>query len=259
MCVYDLVQSMGIELWFQALPTLEGMYSPGEPCIIVVSALRPAGRQRVNCAHELGHHVFGHGLRVDQLSEAAGSSAFEPDEFLANCFAEYVLMPKLAVLAALTARKLDLATATPTDLFRVASYFGVGYVTLLHHLEFNLRELSSARATVLRKATPKAIRETVVGTEVEGELILADATWRGRPIDLHVGDALVVPRDSAVEGDRLSELRDGPSGRIYIATRTGLGRVMSSAWSSYLRVARRVPGGGFVGRAMYRHEEDGDD
>lgn len=257
-CVYDLVQSMEIDLWFQAVPTLEGMYSPGDPPIIVVSALRPAGRQRLNCGHELGHHVFGHGTRLDQLVEHTERSGFDPDEFLVNCFAEYLLMPKVAVLAALNERQIDLSTAAPTDVFRLASYFGVGYRTIIHHLHSNLRELPSGRATTLRKVTPKAIREGVVGTDFQGELILADEAWRGRPIDLHVGDALLMPTGACHEGDRLTELRDGPFGRVYVAERPGLGRVASSAWASYVRVARRVPGGGFVGRSLYRHEEDSD-
>jgi Zn-dependent peptidase ImmA (M78 family) len=261
-CVYDLAQSMGIDLRFQAVPSLEGMYSPGDPPIIVVSALRPSGRQRVTCAHELGHHVFGHGTRIDELTEAsAGPRRFEPEEFLVNCFAEYLLMPKLAVLTALRARGITLEKATPFDLFRVASYFGVGYRTLLHHLEHNLGELSAPYATTLRKTTPQAIRVDVVGSEaVDGELLVADEAWHGRPIDLHVGDVFLLPKGTAVEGGRLAESRENRHGQLYVAAAPGLGRVAHEAlqWSSYIRVARRVAGGGFAGRSIYRHEEDDD-
>lgn len=257
-CIYDLVESMAIDLWFQALPSLEGMYSPGDPPVIVVSSLRPAGRQRVTCGHELGHHVFRHGTKLDQLVEKPEASGFEPDEFLVNCFAEYLLMPRTAVLAALSARELNLSTVDPTGVFRLASYFGVGYTTLIHHLQRNLRELSSSRANKLRKATPKSIRKSVAGDEVEGELVIADKLWRGRPIDLYVGDGLVVPAECSIEGGRLGDLRVGPLGRVLVAEQPGLGRITSSDWASYIRVARRVSGGGFVGRSIYRHEEESD-
>src|SRR5436190_1566361 len=116
LCIYDLCQSNDVDVWFRPLPSLEGMYSPGDPPVAVVSALRPSGRQRMNCAHELGHHVFGHGTRLDQIIDATvGHSTFEPEEFLANCFAEYLLMPKLAVLAALNKRSIVLKRATPEE------------------------------------------------------------------------------------------------------------------------------------------------
>jgi len=260
-CVYDLAEHLGIDLRFQALPSLEGMYTPGEPAIVVVSALRPTGRQRINCAHELGHHIFGHGTRLDQLIDNGAQTRFDPDEFLVTCFAEFLLMPKVAVMKALNLRGIDLNSCTPFDVFRVASYFGVGYRTLLHHVENNLREMKPERAAALRKTTPKRIRTDVVGRDIVGELIVADEHWHGRPIDLHVGDVVILPRGVLVEGGRLMPLPALAPGIPYEAIVPGLGRASheTSGWSSYLRVASRVPNGNYAGRSIYRHEEGYDE
>jgi Zn-dependent peptidase ImmA (M78 family) len=50
---------------------MEGMYQRGAPPRIHVSARRPLPRRAYNCAHELGHHVFGHGSSIDELREDA--------------------------------------------------------------------------------------------------------------------------------------------------------------------------------------------
>src|SRR5947209_14102365 len=63
-CPYDLAEKLGIEVRFIDLPSMEGMYCKNPNPIILVSSLRPAGRQGFNCAHELGHHVFKHGTHV---------------------------------------------------------------------------------------------------------------------------------------------------------------------------------------------------
>jgi len=260
-CVYDLAEQLGIDLRFQALPSLEGMYTPGTPDIVVVSALRPSGRQRLNCAHEIGHHVFGHGTRLDQLLDQTAQAHFDPDEFLVNCFAEFLLMPKVAVMKALNLRGIDLNRCSPFDAFRVATYFGVGYRTFLHHVEINLREITSARADALRKVAPKRIRRDVLGRDIDGEVIVVDEHWHGRPIDVHVGDVVLLPSGSTLEGERFRQHTAATAGTLYEATTPGLGRASHEqlGWASYVRVARRVPNGNFVGRSIYRYEEDCDE
>jgi Zn-dependent peptidase ImmA (M78 family) len=68
-----LAEQEGVEVRFSALPSAEGIYSPGKP-VIVVSSLRPAGRQAYTGAHELGHHIYGHGEQFDELVEDRGKS-----------------------------------------------------------------------------------------------------------------------------------------------------------------------------------------
>ena len=62
-CVYDLAEHLGIEVRFLDIPSMEGFYSKNPGPLILLSTLRPAGRRVFTCAHELGHHVLGHGTR----------------------------------------------------------------------------------------------------------------------------------------------------------------------------------------------------
>src|SRR5438874_13211824 len=106
---------------------MEGTYLKSDPPRILISALRPLFRRVFNCAHELGHHVFGHGSTIDELQEDGQEKpAFEPNEFLVNAFAGFLLMPPLAVRRAFTLRGWRPETATPEQCFIVACSLGVG-------------------------------------------------------------------------------------------------------------------------------------
>lgn len=260
-CVFDLLQENyrdRIDLRFQAAPSMEGLYVRGEggPSIIIVSSLRPSGRQRFTCAHELGHHEFGHGTSLDQL-ETDSEPRFDAKEFLADTFASFLLMPKLAVLKACAARGISVATASPIELYRIASLFGVGYATLLQHLSRTLNLLHPDRAVELRKLTPKKIREQILGVASSGTLHIVDAEWRGRAVDVQVSDLLILPRETAVEGEKIALQHRRHDGDLYVAVRTGISRIehSSSGMANYVRVARSD----FEGRGMFRHEEDCDE
>ena len=103
-CVYDFATSMGIEVRFLDLPSLEGMYSKTPEPVIVISSLRPPGRQAYTGGHELGHHIYGHGFRIDELFENRPRGPLDEEEFLAECFAGFLLMPRTAVVHAFERR-----------------------------------------------------------------------------------------------------------------------------------------------------------
>src|SRR5437764_967903 len=69
LCVYDLAEGLGVDVWFKAIPRLEGMYVKTPGPSMVVSSLRPAGRQVYTGGHELGHHVYGHGSQIDEVQD----------------------------------------------------------------------------------------------------------------------------------------------------------------------------------------------
>jgi Zn-dependent peptidase ImmA (M78 family) len=258
-CVYDLVERSGVELRFLAAPSLEGIYSAGEPPIIAISSLRRSGRQRFTCAHELGHHVFGHGTRIDEFDGQQRKRRFDPREFIVDCFADFLLMPKLAVVSALRALEIDLQTATPRQLFALAGYFGVGYRTIVHHLSKNLGLIAADRATRLGRARPQALREELVPGCGEHDVFVADRHWRGRPIDLHIGDFLVLTDGGIAESAmHLEPWRSNGGGVTFRAVQPGITRVteVGSDWTSYVRVACRPVQGNFVGRSLYRHEPE---
>ena len=83
---------------------MAGMYQRGLPPRIHLSA-RPLQRRAYNCAHELGHHVFGHGSSIDELREDAKSQPWDdPKEFLADTFAGFILMPIIGLRRAFSVR-----------------------------------------------------------------------------------------------------------------------------------------------------------
>ena len=90
-CAFDIAATLGVEVRFtNDIASMEGVYLKDPPQILV-SSLRPAGRQSFTLAHELGHHVFGHEGHILQnpgdQDEQQAAQRFNPDEVLADAFA----------------------------------------------------------------------------------------------------------------------------------------------------------------------------
>lgn len=252
-CPYDLAERMGIEVQFHALPSLEALYFKTDPPLIIVGTQRPAGRRAYNAAHEIGHHVFGHGTTVHQLpSERDTKPATNPKEFLADVFASFLLMPKLGVSKALADRRLDPASANPEDMFRLASFFGVGYTTIIFHLQHNLAMLTDEQADALRSSTPKQLRATLTD-QPSVELLVIDEHWIGRPADIRVNDLLLLPHDANVEGTALATMTS-EHGVLARGAAPGIARLTNrdQSWSLYVRVSRHE----YVGRSIFRHDPE---
>ncbi|MFN8557578.1 MAG: ImmA/IrrE family metallo-endopeptidase [Dehalococcoidia bacterium] len=99
-----------------------------------VAARRPMARRNYTCAHELGTTVQAR-RTIDELAQDERLTvATNPNEFLAETFAGFLLMPTLGVRKAFADRGWSASTATPWELFTVACSFGVGYTTLIRHL-----------------------------------------------------------------------------------------------------------------------------
>ena len=99
----------------------------------------------VSCAHELGHHIFGDGSRVDELFDPTSKKERSDEEVRADMFAGMLLMPKSAVDRAFSLRKLSPETANPVEFSRVACALGVGYSTLAGHLYYALCAITEER------------------------------------------------------------------------------------------------------------------
>lgn len=282
-CVFDAAERLGVEVRFVAIPSMEGMYvrSPeqGVSPHMFIAAGRPSGRQSMTGGHELGHHVFGHGTRVDQYLRKAEranvqkdgfTGAFDSEEFLAQTFGSYFLMPKSAVDRGFGVRGFDPANATPLQVYSVAGWLGVGYSALVHHMCWSLRLITFRRAESLLGARLPTLRAELIGRPISNDVYVVDSQWTGRPLDLKLGDVAIVPDGARVEAST-GELASNPklppatvistsAGRqVLEATAVGLGRIVAREWAVFVRVSRRDFGGLNAYRHLYADPDDHDE
>lgn len=251
--VFDAAKSLGIRVIFSEFKTIEGVYRKGNPADIVITSLRPSGRQVFTCGHEIGHHVFGHGSKLGEILDW-GSDLEE--EFLANCFSGYLIMPPTALNHNFTVRGWTSSNPTPEQIFIVAGALGVGYTSLIDHMTFALRILRLDTAKALKRVTPKSIREKILGAPVNENVIVVDKHWQSqfKAVDVEVGDYLLLPTGTIAEGSVLEHWDTTNRYEIYRANCPGRGRIMNSvlSWSSFVRVSRV----NYVGQARHRYKPD---
>jgi IrrE N-terminal-like domain len=237
---------------------MEGMYQRGSQPRIHLSARRPLSRRTYNCAHELGHHVFGHGSSIDELREDAKEHPWEdPKEFLADTFAGFILMPVIGLRRAFALRGCTPEAATPIDMYLIACEFGVGYSTLVTHLSAGVKMISQARAIILQRTTPKALRAEILGAITPDRLIFVDRHRTAPSLDAEVKTLLLLPPGTVVVGVGLDHERDLSNGRLFRAVRPGIVQVTAAgdSWATFVRIAPEA----YVGLAKYRHLESDPD
>jgi len=251
--VYECASRLGMEVRFIDVPSLEAIYVKRSPPTIIISSLRPAGRQAFSCAHEIAHHVFDHGSRLDK-EMTFPNSKLDPEEFLAQTFAGYLLMPKAAVEGAFVKHGMRLQACTPIEVYTISNWFGVGYDTLINHMQYGLRIISADRAEELQKTRPQQIREALVGKDFATNLIIAGPHWTTRTIDIQVGDIVLLPKGVANEGSNVKFIQSYRTGDLFEGTMPGVSQFQdcSNGWSAPVRVSKR----GFVGRNVFRYLED---
>ncbi len=253
-CIYGLCDAHGVVVRFNDI-NMEGMYDRHPKPRIHVSALRPLARRAFTCAHELGHHIFGHGSTIDELRDDASNSAYRPpNEVIADAFAAFVLMPTLGLREAFQKRGLDPNKATAMDMYAVACNFGVGQSTLVNHLAHGIGMINPVQRGLLGRITPKMIRTELLGEAVPESLTLADQHWNSPTLDAEEGALLLLPPGVVVDTGVLMPERDLPSGRLFRAMKSAITRVVipGTTWATFVRIAPRQ----YVGLAHYRHLED---
>ena len=256
-CIYGLCETLGIKVRFNNID-MEGMYQRGRPPRIHLSARRPLPRRAFNCAHELGHHIFGHGSSIDELRDEAKEHSWQDDkEFLADVFAGFLLMPTIGLRRAFAVRGWTPETATARQLFTIACDFGVGYGTLLTHLSQSANMLSQARAAILGRASPRDLRADILGSPITQPLIVADQHRAGPTLDAEVNMLIILPNGTETNGATIVPEGDLVEGRLFRTVRPGIAQVKSRSgdWSAFIRVAPEA----YVGLAQYRHLEDDPD
>ena len=256
-CIYDLCEKLKVTVRFNDI-NMEGMYDREPKPRIHLSSLRPLARRAFTCAHELGHHVFGHGSTIDELNDSQLNSASRPpEEVLADAFGAFTLMPTLGIKEAFSVRGLDPNKASPLELFAIACSFGVGQATLVNHLAYALQLINPVRREQLGKVTPKAIRSEILGEVVSEPLTFVDHHWLASTLDMEEGALVLLPSSVAVDVTTLMPERDLASGRLFRAMKAGITRVVlpGTSWALYVRVSRKR----YVGLARFRHLEDASD
>ncbi len=152
----------------------------------------------------MGHHEFKHGTRVEKLNAGRFQGDKDPDEFLADMFAAFLLMSQGSIRRALKDRHIQPQGVNPMQVFRLACYLGVGYGTLIDHMTWTLRLLDPHQREGLLQVQPKELKAQLGGLP-QSEVVLVDGFWRDRAVDLEIGDILVLHQGAAVEdGPRLA-------------------------------------------------------
>jgi Zn-dependent peptidase ImmA (M78 family) len=260
LCVYELAEKARVTVRFIDDVSMEGVYAALVKPKILISSLRPPVRRVFTCAHELAHHFFGHGSTIDELQDEAASGEFQPNEFLADAFAGFLLMPAQGVKRAFSSRGLDITTATPEQMYGVACSFGVGYETLIGHLEYSLKMLGAARTTILRKMKLPKIRKRILKSDISGHLIVVDRHYLPATVDaesgndVEPGNLLLLPEDATSDGDQIELIERSSNGTLYRAVRPGLARATLPTNNSGVVV--RVSQFQYAGLARYRHLEE---
>lgn len=256
LCPVELALNSDVDVRFVEIPSMEGMYwKKGSP-VILLGSERPPGRQAFTCAHELGHHVFKHGTRIDEVLGAGETRGLQStEEYVANVFAAFLLMPKSAVDRAFAIRGFCPNAAGPAQVYIAACALGVGYATLIRHIQLSLREIPKSRAAELLKETPKAIRTEILKESAETDLIVVDEHWDAlRAVDLQVGDFAVFPKATQLEGT-MAHIENSGQTVVIRAIQPGIGRAVCGSWASFVRVSKRR----YAGRAAFRFLEEPDD
>ncbi len=250
----EMAEKLKIEVRYIALPSLEGMFSITKNAIIL-SSMRPIGRRASTCAHEIGHWYFGHGDRIDEYGSFDHDCSESQEEMLANRFASYLLMPKKAISGYLNSASISPENITAEQAFSLSTVMGIGYTTLLNHMCWSLNFITSTKLRSLLAFQPKKIKSTLLGFEFSDNLVDLRVFRPVLPIDLEVGDKLIVPGDCKLEGASVSFNDEYRTIVNCVIPGIAIAQSESMGWSIFIRVSKKE----FVGRAIYRHMEDDND
>lgn len=251
----DAAEKLGIDVRFVDLPSMEGMYVSGGTSAILLSSLRPPGRIHFTCAHEIGHHVYRHGDQFDELiHEQHHSHKSDIKEYQADTFASYFLMPRTVIEHGLHARRLAYTDLSPETAYGLSNWLGVGYATLVHHLFYGLAAINTDKWSELNAVQPKHIREHLIDGPIPGNLWIVNHHWKGRAVDAEVGDTILAPSGSILEGTSLTGFVDRGPHKMVRAVSPGISRLIlaDQNWSVFVRVSRK----NFTGRSCFRFDTD---
>lgn len=247
-CPYNLAEAMGFDIRFVNIPSFEGMYLADEG-VILISADRPEGRKRFTCAHEIGHHVLGHGTIIDEIIELGSDKDIEKE---ADFFAGMLLMPSSAIKKVSMDAGINISEIDEKYSYIFSKYFGLSYTAFLTQLCFNLKLISYTEYNKLKKYNLNQIKNSITSIQTKNQIIFIDDWWLDKSIDIEVGDIIISVDEYNVEGGPIIEKNNEANMYVYEAVRPGIAKLTNNGWSSFVRVARKK----YSGMFQFRHEEE---
>lgn len=162
--VFYVIAGAELDLFFRPSGDAAGAYMPAEffgAPGIVINSDHPLALQRYSGGHELGHHEFGHGAKIDYETELAlrPESDVEPDEMLAEAFASWFLMPPELVELILERLGLE-RPQTPRDVYQLALRLGTSYQATCYHLP-SVKLLTGPKAHAWGQLELRKIKEQI--------------------------------------------------------------------------------------------------
>jgi hypothetical protein len=252
--IFDACADLGLTVRFVDV-SMEGLYF-AESQAIVISSLRPLPRRVYTCAHEFGHHVFGHDSKVDGLTEGnVNTSCYDKDEYLVDAFAGALLMPVAGVEAEFFKRGWDPKKSTPVQFYTISSIFGTGYSSLITHCKVN-GLIDVDKANELDKQKPAKLLQQLMGRAVDkSHFKIVDGKTDLTAIDIEIENYLFLPINMNIEGSHMTKMGKTEYGNVYVANHPGITRAVSNEGAFFIRIQNA----GYVGLAENRHLEDKDE
>ncbi len=247
-CPYALCEAMEFDLRFVKISSFEGMYVANQN-IILISSERPEGRKRFTCAHEIGHHVLGHGTVIDEILEC-GSNKQEEQE--ADFFASMLLMPPSSITRILNRYGRLAEDITAIDGYVLSKYFGVSYLAFITHIYINLRLIAYRHYQKLKAESLLSIRSSLSGLNTKNQVFSIGDWWDEKAIELEVGDFIVSEKTLSIDGPHIIQSVSADEKLIYIAIASGITRIYNENWSCYTKVSRHK----FHGFYQYKYDEE---
>jgi hypothetical protein len=254
---FDIAQMCGLDVRFLDVPSLEGMFvrDPGLRVLLPSLEHRPRSRVLFSCAHEVGHHQFGHGTTADEYLAEGQSRALSHEEYLADSFAAHLLMPRAAVMDCFQRRQWDARHPTPQQVFLISGELGVGYETLLVHMSSSLELIARAERDQLTKTTPKALKLELTSDPAIRKVVVVDSFWKHVPIDAECGETVILPPGVGADCALLRSVSDRNDVSLYTALRPGQESIALGAGKVSVRVARQH----YIGPYLNRYLPDPDE
>lgn len=252
--IFDFVEEYGVEVRFVNYTSLEGMFYKGKKPLILISSMRPLGRQAFNCAHEFGHYIFEHGTKVDELNN---NKEYTPEEYMADTFASSILMPKMAICSNIYKNKLKKNNFDPLQIYTIACLLGVGYGTLLSQMFNSVHLLTKEEYLKLNAFTVKKIKALFTGEEFGQNLIVSNEHWQDKAIDTVIGDYIITPKNTEFEGINSIWVKTTNYGELFMTIKAGTGKFVNDKinWNCYIRSMKKE----YKGRSKFRFLEDSND